>query len=75
MVDTFRPGFDVALPFLPTAHPLRGGAPGLLRQHSPHPRAALLALAEEGGRWRTAGTHPSTCPWDGRCEEDVGPKQ
>uniref|UniRef100_A0A8C2VFS4 Exostosin-like 1 n=1 Tax=Chinchilla lanigera TaxID=34839 RepID=A0A8C2VFS4_CHILA len=74
-VDTFRPGFDVALPLLPEAHPLRGGAPGQLRQHSPHPRATLLALAEEGGRWRTADTHSSTCPWDGRCEQDLGSKQ
>nr|XP_013009529.1 exostosin-like 1 isoform X3 [Cavia porcellus] len=74
-VDTFRPGFDVALPLLPEAHPFRGGAPGQLQQHSPHPRAALLALAEEGGRWRTAGTYSSTCPWDGHCEQDLGPKQ
>lgn len=73
--DTFRPGFDVALPLLPKAHPLRGGALGQLQQHSPHPRAALLALAEEGGRWRTAGTHSSTCPWDGRCEQHLGPEQ
>lgn len=74
-VDTFRPGFDVALPLLPEAHPLRGGAPGQLRQHSPHPRAALLALAEDGGRWRTASIHSTTCPWDGRCERDLGPNQ
>ncbi|XP_019288022.2 exostosin-like 1 isoform X2 [Panthera pardus] len=74
-VDTFRPGFDVALPLLPEAHPLRGGAPGQLRQHSPHPGVPLLALAEERGGWRTAGTDPSTCPWDGRCEQDRGPEQ
>ncbi|XP_021118754.1 exostosin-like 1 isoform X2 [Heterocephalus glaber] len=74
-VDTFRPGFDVALPLLPEAHPFRGGAPGQLRQHSPHPSAALLALGEEGGRWHTASTHSATCPWDGRCEQDLGPKQ
>ncbi|XP_006934485.3 exostosin-like 1 isoform X2 [Felis catus] len=73
--DTFRPGFDVALPLLPEAHPLRGGAPGQLRQHSPHPGVPLLALAEERGRWRTAGTDPSACPWDGRCEQDRGPEQ
>ncbi|GAB5574714.1 exostosin-like 1 isoform X1 [Prionailurus iriomotensis] len=74
-VDTFRPGFDVALPLLPEAHPLRGGAPGRLRQHSPHPGVPLLALAEERGGWRTAGTDPSACPWDGRCEQDRGPEQ
>ncbi|KAM5247127.1 exostosin-like 1 isoform 2-T2 [Ctenodactylus gundi] len=74
-VDTFRPGFDVSLPLLPEAHPLRGGAPGQLRQHSPHPRAALLALAEEGGRWRTASTYAPTCSWDGHCEQDPGPEQ
>ncbi|XP_025768042.1 exostosin-like 1 [Puma concolor] len=74
-VDTFRPGFDVALPLLPEAHPLRGGAPGQLRQHSPHPGVPLLALAEERGGWRTAGTDPSACPWDGRCEQDRGPEQ
>ncbi|XP_045332108.1 exostosin-like 1 isoform X2 [Leopardus geoffroyi] len=74
-VDTFRPGFDVALPLLPEGHPLRGGAPGQLRQHSPHPGVPLLALAEERGGWRTAGTDPSACPWDGRCEQDRGPEQ
>ncbi|XP_029805542.1 exostosin-like 1 isoform X2 [Suricata suricatta] len=74
-VDTFRPGFDVALPLLPEAHPLRGGAPGQLRQHSPHPGVPLLALAEERGGWRTAGTDPSVCPWDGRCEQDRGPEK
>ncbi|XP_062046659.1 exostosin-like 1 [Lepus europaeus] len=71
-VDTFRPGFDVALPLLPEAHPLRAGAPGQLRQHSPHPRAALLALASERGRWRMAGANSSACSWDGRCEQDLG---
>ncbi|XP_062962332.1 exostosin-like 1 [Cynocephalus volans] len=74
-VDIFRPGFDVALPLLPKAHPLRGGASGQLRQHSPHPGVALLALAEERGGWRTAGTNSSACPWDGRCEQDPGPEQ
>lgn len=74
-VDTFRPGFDVALPLLPEAHPLRGGALGQLRQHSPLPGVALLAVAEERGGWRTAGTNFSACPWDGRCEQDHGPKQ
>nr|XP_008527273.1 PREDICTED: LOW QUALITY PROTEIN: exostosin-like 1 [Equus przewalskii] len=83
-VDTFRHGFDVALPLLPEAHALRGGAPGQphyevapgqLRQHSPHPRVALLALAEERGGWHTAGTNFSACPWDGRCEQDHGPEQ
>uniref|UniRef100_A0A8D1JA74 Exostosin-like 1 n=1 Tax=Sus scrofa TaxID=9823 RepID=A0A8D1JA74_PIG len=74
-VDTFRAGFDVALPLLPEAHPLRGGAPGQLRQHSPHPGMALLALAEERGGWHTAGTNSSACPWDGHCEQDHGPKQ
>ncbi|XP_059771987.1 exostosin-like 1 isoform X1 [Balaenoptera ricei] len=74
-VDTFRPGFDVALPLLPEAHPLRGGAPGQLRQHSPRPGVALLALAEDRGRWHMAGTDFSACPWDGRCEQDRGPKQ
>ncbi|XP_036991856.2 exostosin-like 1 [Artibeus jamaicensis] len=74
-VDTFRRGFDVALPILPEAHPFRGGAPGQLRQYSPHPRAALLALAEERGGWHTAGTNSSACPWDGRCEQDHGPEQ
>ncbi|XP_077006872.1 exostosin-like 1 isoform X2 [Tamandua tetradactyla] len=73
--DTFRSGFDVALPLLPDAHPLRGGAPGQMRQHSPHPGVALLALVEERGRWRTAGTDASACPWDGRCEKDPGPEQ
>ncbi|KAM5269832.1 exostosin-like 1 isoform 3-T3 [Hipposideros larvatus] len=75
IMDTFRPGFDVALPLLPEAHPLRGGAPGQLRQHSPHPRVALLALAEERGGWRMAGTNSSARPWDGRCEQDHGPEQ
>nr|XP_044625987.1 exostosin-like 1 isoform X4 [Equus asinus] len=74
-VDTFRHGFDVALPLLPEAHALRGGAPGQLRQHSPHPRVALLALAEERGGWHTAGTNFSACPWDGHCEQDHGPEQ
>ncbi|XP_054994596.1 exostosin-like 1 isoform X1 [Sorex araneus] len=74
-VDTFRPGFDVALPLLPEAHPLRGGAPGQLRQHSPHPRMALLALAEEGGRWRPAGISSSACPWKGHCQQDPGSEQ
>nr|XP_045006156.1 exostosin-like 1 isoform X2 [Jaculus jaculus] len=73
--DTFRSGFDVALPLLPEAHPWVGGAPGQLRQHSPQPGAALLAVAEEGGRWRTAGTHTSTCGWDGRCAQDPGLQQ
>lgn len=74
-VDTFRPGFDVALPLLPEAHPLRGGALGQLRQHSPLPGVALIAVAEERGGWRTVGTNFSACPWDGRCEQDHGPKQ
>ncbi|XP_043301467.1 exostosin-like 1 isoform X2 [Cervus canadensis] len=74
-VDTFRPGFDVALPLLPEAHPLRGGALGQLRQHSPLPGVALIAVAEERGGWRTAGTNFSACPWDGRCEQDHGPRQ
>ncbi|XP_054427746.1 exostosin-like 1 [Pteronotus mesoamericanus] len=74
-VDTFRSGFDVALPLLPEAHPFRGGAPGQLQQYSPHPRVALLALAEERGGWRTAGTNSSACPWDGHCEQDHGPEQ
>ncbi|XP_011811000.1 PREDICTED: exostosin-like 1 isoform X1 [Colobus angolensis palliatus] len=75
MVDSFRPGFDVALPFLPEAHPLRGGAPGQLQQHSPQPGIALLALEEERGGWRTADTGSSACPWDARCEQDPGSKQ
>uniref|UniRef100_A0A2K5RQV5 Exostosin-like 1 n=1 Tax=Cebus imitator TaxID=2715852 RepID=A0A2K5RQV5_CEBIM len=74
-VDSFRAGFDVALPFLPEAHPLRGGAPGQLRQHSPQRGVALLALEEERGGWRTAGSNSSACPWDGRCEQDPGPGQ
>lgn len=74
-VDTFRPGFDVALPLLPEAHPLRGGAPGQLRQHSPQPGVALVALAEERGGWRMAGTNSSACLWDGRCEQDHGREQ
>ncbi|XP_045155049.1 exostosin-like 1 isoform X2 [Echinops telfairi] len=74
-VDTFRPGFDVALPCLPEAHPLQGGAPGQLRQHSPHPAETLLALAEERGGWRTVGTNSSACHWDGRCEQDLAPNQ
>lgn len=74
-VDTFRPGFDVALPLLPETHPFRGGAPGQLQQHSPHPGVALLALAEERGGWRTAGTNSSACPWDGHCEQNHGPEQ
>lgn len=73
-VDTFRPGFDVALPLLPEAHPLRGGAPGQLWQHSPQPGAALLALAEKMGRWRTADGHSPPCAWDGHCEQDPGPE-
>ncbi|XP_010800837.1 exostosin-like 1 isoform X1 [Bos indicus x Bos taurus] len=74
-MDTFRPGFDVALPLLPEAHPLRGGALGQLQQHSPLPGVALIAMAEERGGWRTVGTNFSACPWDGRCEQDHGPKQ
>ncbi|XP_017911726.1 PREDICTED: exostosin-like 1 isoform X4 [Capra hircus] len=74
-VDTFRPGFDVALPLLPEAHPLRGGALGQLQQHSPLPGVALIAVAEDRGGWRLAGTNFSACPWDGRCEQDHGPKQ
>ncbi|XP_042100458.1 exostosin-like 1 isoform X3 [Ovis aries] len=74
-VDTFRPGFDVALPLLPEAHPLRGGALGQLQQHSPLPGVALIAVAEERGGWRLARTNFSACPWDGRCEQDHGPKQ
>ncbi|XP_065786177.1 exostosin-like 1 isoform X2 [Muntiacus reevesi] len=74
-VDTFRPGFDVALPLLPEAHPLRGGALGQLRQHSPLPGVALIAVAEERGGWRTADANFSACPWDGHCEQDHGPKQ
>lgn len=73
--DIFRPGFDVALPDLPEAHPLQGGAPGRLQQHSPRPGAPFLAVAEEGGRWRTAGTHASACPWDRRCEQGPRPHQ
>ncbi|XP_012578073.1 PREDICTED: exostosin-like 1 isoform X1 [Condylura cristata] len=73
-MDTFRPGFDVALPLLPAAHPLRGGAPGQLRQHSPQPGETRLALAEERGGWRVADAH-SACPWDGRCEQNPGPEQ
>lgn len=72
--DAFRPGFDVALPPLPEAHPVRGGAPGRLHQHSPHPGVALLALAEERGGWRMAGTHSPACPWFGHCERDRGPE-
>ncbi|XP_007934072.1 exostosin-like 1 [Orycteropus afer afer] len=75
MVDTFRPGFDVALPPLPEAHPSRGGALGQLQQHSPHPGESLLALAEERGGWRVAGTNSPACPWDGRCEQDLGSEQ
>ncbi|XP_047583515.1 exostosin-like 1 [Lutra lutra] len=74
-VDTFRTGFDVALPLLPEAHPWRGGAPGQLGQHSPHPGVPLLALAEERGGWRTAGTEFSACPRDGHCKQDHGPEQ
>ncbi|KAL2773126.1 exostosin-like 1 [Daubentonia madagascariensis] len=74
-VDSFRPGFDIALPLLPEAHPLRGGASGQLRQHSPQPRVALLALEEERGGWHTVGTNSSACPWDGHCEQDPGPEQ
>ncbi|XP_073937035.1 exostosin-like 1 isoform X3 [Castor canadensis] len=75
MVDTFRPGFDVALPHLPEAHPLRGGVPGQLQQYSPHPGAALVALANEKGRWYMPGTHTSACPWNGHCEQDPGPEK
>ncbi|KAM8792009.1 exostosin-like 1 [Rhynchonycteris naso] len=74
-MDTFRPGFDVALPLLPEAHPFRGGAPGRLQQHSPHPGVALLALAEERSGWHILGTNSSVCPWDGHCEQDHGPEQ
>lgn len=73
--DIFRSGFDVALPDLPEAHPLLGGAPGRLPRHSPQPGAPFLAVAEEGGRWRAAGAHASACPWDRRCEQDPGPHQ
>nr|XP_006975712.1 exostosin-like 1 isoform X1 [Peromyscus maniculatus bairdii] len=73
--DIFRPGFDVALPYLPEAHPLQGGAPGQLQQHSPQPGATLLAVAEERGRWRTVSTHASACPWGRLCEQDPGPHQ
>uniref|UniRef100_UPI004038B3D9 exostosin-like 1 n=1 Tax=Callospermophilus lateralis TaxID=76772 RepID=UPI004038B3D9 len=71
-VDTFRPGFDVALPLLPEAHPLRGGAPGQLWQHSPQPGLALLAVAEKMGRWRPADVHSPPVGWDGHCEQDSG---
>ncbi|ERE83779.1 exostosin-like 1 [Cricetulus griseus] len=71
-LDIFRPGFDVALPYLPEAHPLQGGAPGQLQQHSPQPGATLLAVAEEKGRWRITDTHASTCPWGKHCEQDPG---
>lgn len=71
-LDIFRPGFDVALPYLPEAHPLQGGAPGQLQQHSPQPGATLLAVAEEKGRWRIIDTHASTCPWGKHCEQDPG---
>lgn len=70
-VDTFRPGFDVALP-LPEAHPLRGGALG---------PAALAPLGgpdscgRREGRVALGRTNFSACPWDGRCEQDHGPKQ
>ncbi|XP_012975661.1 exostosin-like 1 isoform X3 [Mesocricetus auratus] len=74
-LDIFRPGFDIALPYLPEAHPLQGGAPGQLQQHSPRPGATLLAVAEEKGRWRTTDTHASTCPWGKHCEQDPGPHQ
>ncbi|XP_004592427.2 exostosin-like 1 [Ochotona princeps] len=74
-VDTFRPGFDVALPRLPEAHPLRGGAPGQLRQHSPHPGAALLALAGERGRWCAATANSSARSWNGNCDQDPGGEQ
>ncbi|CAH7437089.1 exostosin-like 1 [Phodopus roborovskii] len=70
-LDIFRPGFDVSLPYLPEAHPLQGGAPGQLQQHSPQPGATLLAVAEKG-RWRITDTHSSTCPWDKHCEQDPG---
>ncbi|XP_029332532.1 exostosin-like 1 isoform X2 [Mus caroli] len=73
--DIFRPGFDIALPYLPEAHPLRGGAPGKLQQHSPQPGATLLAVAEEKGRWRITSTHASACLWDRHCEQDPGPQQ
>ncbi|XP_015340959.1 exostosin-like 1 isoform X1 [Marmota marmota marmota] len=71
-VDTFRPGFDVALPLLPEAHPLRGGAPGQLWQHSPQPGLALLAVAEKMGRWRPADVYSPPVGWDGHCEQDSG---
>ncbi|XP_053433154.1 exostosin-like 1 isoform X4 [Nycticebus coucang] len=73
-VDSFRSGFDVALPLLPEAHPLQGGVSGQLRQHSPLPGVALLALEEERGGWRTAGTNSSACLWGGHCEQDPGPE-
>uniref|UniRef100_A0A8D2CKD6 Exostosin-like 1 n=1 Tax=Sciurus vulgaris TaxID=55149 RepID=A0A8D2CKD6_SCIVU len=74
-VDTFRPRFDVALPLLPEAHPLRGGAPGQLWQHSPQPGVALLALAEKMGRWRVvADIRSPAWGWDGHCEQDPGPE-
>lgn len=73
--DIFRSGFDVALPGLPEAHPLQGGAPGQLQQFSPQPGATFLAVAQEKGRWRTTGTHASACLWDRHCEQDPGPHQ
>ncbi|XP_006883558.1 PREDICTED: exostosin-like 1 [Elephantulus edwardii] len=74
-VDTFRPGYDVALPLVLEGHPFRGGVPGQLQQHSPHPRETLLALAEERDGWRTVGTNFSACLWDGRCEKNPGADQ
>lgn len=73
-VDASRPGFSVALPPLPEAHPVRGGAPRRLRQHSPHPGEVMLALAEEGGGGRMAGADSPACPWSGHCEWDRGPE-
>ncbi|XP_034357681.1 exostosin-like 1 isoform X1 [Arvicanthis niloticus] len=73
--DIFRPGFDIALPYLPEAHPLQGGAPGRLQQYSPQPGATLLAVAEERGRWRIASTHASACPWNRHCEQEPEPRQ
>lgn len=71
-MDTFRPGFDVALPLLPETHPLRGGFPSQLKQHSPHSGLALLAVAEEGGGWHPAGTNFSACPREVCYQQDSG---
>ncbi|XP_008835018.1 exostosin-like 1 isoform X2 [Nannospalax galili] len=73
--DIFRPGFDVALPLLPEDHPLQGGAPGQLQQHSPHSGAVWLAVAEERGGWRIAGIQDSACPWDEHCDLHPRPQQ